>query len=139
MKTLTPFLIGFLIAGAEPFFPFGSPAIAFAAVLGTKYQNSHGLIAVILVGLIRDVLLVNRLGTSSAIAALAWTLAALGVSRLGRPLMVSIAAAAVSAVPAGFFPGPASYQFVLATAALAGALAAVWNFISERNERIKVR
>ncbi len=145
MKTLTPFLVGFLIAGLEPFWPLGSPIIAFAAVLGTKYPNSRGLIAAILIGLIRDVLLVNRLGVSSATAAFAWLLAALGASRLGRPLAISVVAAAAAGLPAialaaaGFFPGPASYQFIFSTAALAGILAAVWNLISDRDEKIKVR
>jgi len=145
MKSLIPFIISFLVSGLEPFWPLGSPAIAVSAVLGTKYLNSRGLVAVILIGLVRDVLLVNRLGVSSAIAAFAWLLASLATSRLGRPVMVSIAAAALAGLPAialapaGFFPGPASYQFILSTAALAGIFSAVWNFISDRDEKIRVR
>lgn len=145
MKTLTPFLIGFFIAGLEPFWPLGSPAIAFAAVLGVKYPGRIGLIAAVLAGLVRDVLLVNRLGTSSLLAAFAWLIAALGITRLDRPLVVSVAAAAIAGLPAialaaaGFFPGPASYQFILSTAALAGIFSFVWNVISDRDDKIRVR
>lgn len=139
MKSLTPILISLIISGLEPFWPLGSPIIALSAVLGTKYPNSRGIIAVILIGLARDVLLVNKLGVSSALAALAWLLAGLGTARLGRPLAISIVAAVAAATPAGFFPGPASYQFILATAALAGVFSTVWNFISERDEKIRVR
>ncbi len=139
MKSLTPILISLIISGLEPFWPLGSPIIALSAVLGTKYPNSRGIIAAILIGLVRDVLLVNRLGVSSAVAVLAWLLASLATTRLGRPLIISVSAAAVAAIPAGFFPGPASYQFIFSTATLAGIFSAVWNFISERDEKIKVR
>jgi len=139
MKLLTPLFVSLIISGLEPFWPLGSPIIALSAVLGTKYPNSRGIITVVLIGLVRDVLLVNRLGISSAIVALAWLLASLGTVRLGRPLAISVVAAAVAAAPAGFFPGPVSYQFILATAALAGIFSAVWNFIWERDEKIRVR
>ena len=139
MKLLTPLFVSLIISGLESFWPLGSPIIALSAVLGTKYPNSRGIITVVLIGLVRDVLLVNRLGISSAIVALAWLLASLGTVRLGRPLAISVVAAAVAAAPAGFFPGPVSYQFILATAALAGIFSAVWNFIWERDEKIRVR
>lgn len=139
MKSFGLILITLIIAGLEPFWPLGSPALALAAVLGTIYPNSGGILAAVLIGLARDVLLVNRLGISSLIAVFAWFIASLGVTRLGRPLAVSVITAAAFSVPAGFFPGPFSYQFILATAALAGIFSTVWNFISERNEKIKVR
>jgi hypothetical protein len=145
MKSLTPFLISLLVAGSEPFWPFGSPSIALAAVLGTKYPNSLGLIIAILIGLVRDVLLVNRLGISSLVTALAWFVAAAGVARLGRPVMISVGAAlagealAKAATPAGFFTGPLNYQSILATAALAALFAAVWGWIAEKDEKIRVR
>lgn len=139
MKSLTPFLIGFLISGFEPFWPLGSPVIAIAAVLGVKNPNSKGLVIAVTGGLIRDVLLVNKLGISSAIAGFAWIIAAAAATRLGRPQAISLAAAAIAAVPASFFPGPASYQYILATALLAGVFSTVWNFISERDETIKIR
>ena len=139
MKLLTPLFVSLIISGLESFWPLGSPIIALSAVLGTKYPNSRGIITVVLIGLVRDVLLVNRLGISSAIVALAWLLASLGTVRLGRPLAISVVAAAIAAAPAGFFPGPVSYQFILATAALAGIFSAVWNFIWERDEKIRVR
>lgn len=139
MKSFGIVLISLIISGLEPFSPLGSPILALAAVLGTRYPNSTGIFTVVLIGLVRDALLVNRLGVSSLIAASAWVVAALGAARLGRPQVVSIVAAAVFSAAAGFFPGPFSYQFILATAALAGVFSAVWNFISERDEKIKVR
>lgn len=135
-------MISLLVSGLEPFWPLGSPVLALAAVLGTRYPNSLGIISVILVGLIRDILMVNRLGTSSLIAAFAWAAAAIGAARLGRPQAVSVIAAALAALPAialATAGGPFSYQFILATAVLAGIFSAIWNFISERDEKIKVR
>lgn len=141
MKSVSIILISLIISGLEPFSPLGSPVIALAAVLGTRYPNSLGVISVILIGLIRDILMANRLGISSLIAAFAWAAAALGAARLGRPLVVSTVAAALAALPAQAQAkaGPFSYQFILATAILAGIFSAVWNFISERDEKIKVR
>lgn len=139
MKHLSLIFISLIISGLEPFSPVGSPALALAAVIGTKYPNSLGIISVILIGLVRDALLVNRLGTSSLIAASSWFVAAFAASRLGRPLAVSVTSAAIFSVPAGFFPRPLSYQFILATAILAGIISAIWSFISERDEKIKVR
>lgn len=139
MKHLTLFLIGFLISGLEPFWPLGSPVIALAAVLGTKYPNSTGIFAAVFIGLARDVLLVNRLGASSLIAAFAWLIAAFAAARLGRPLAVSTITAAVFSVPAGFFPGSFSYQYILATAILSGVFSFVWNVISDRDDKIRVR
>lgn len=139
MKHLILFLISFLISGLEPFWSWGSPVIALAAILGTKYPNSTGIFAAVFIGLARDVLMVNRLGASSLIAVFAWFIAAFAAARLGRPAAVSVAAAAIAAIPAAFFPGPASYQFILATAALAGIFSFVWNVISDRDDKIRVR
>lgn len=135
MKSIVLILISLIAAGLEPFSPAGSPAIALAAVLGTKYPSSRGIITVILIGLARDALLVNRLGISSLIAVFAWFIAAFAAARLGRPLVVSIIAAALAAIGLNLN----NLIQILATAALAGIFSAVWNFISEKDEKIKVR
>lgn len=139
MKSIGLILISLIVSGLEPFWPLGSPVIALAAVLGSKYPNSTGIFAAVFIGLARDALLINRLGGSSLIAAFAWFIVAFAAARLGRPLAASVIAAAITAAPAAFFPGPASYQFILATALLSGIFSAVWNFISERDEAIKIR
>jgi len=148
MKFIPPIIVGLLVAGLEPFWPLGSPAIALAAVLGTKYPNSRGLIAAILIGLVRDVLLVNRLGTSSLVTAFAWFIAAVSITRLGRPVVTSILAALAADLPAKALAAAgalaqaaasASYQFIFSTAALAGIFSAIWNFISDRDESIRIR
>lgn len=144
MKTLKQIVwiaVFLLISGLEPFWPAGSPIIALSAVLGTRYPSSLGVFTAVLIGLTRDVLTVNRLGISSLITVFAWFIAALGASRLGRPQAVSGAAAglaALSAIVLATAGGPFFYQYILATAVLAGIFGAIWNFIWERDEAIKI-
>ena len=86
-----------LISGTEPF--FGSVQCDRCLVSGfrSKKQDIAGVMLVFLSGLIRDVLLVNRLGQSSIILMVVWASAAIITSKLSRNLF----SAAISA-PAGY-------------------------------------
>lgn len=142
LKQIVQIAAVLFISGLEPFWPLGSPILALAAVLGTKYPNSRGIIIVVLIGLVRDALLVNRLGVSPLIGVFAWFIAALTTARLGRPSAAAVVSAAIAALPAitlAAADGPFSYQYILATAALAGVFSLIWNFISERDDAIKIK
>ena len=70
-----------------------SAIVVWSAVLGVK-QDIAGVMLVFLSGLIRDVLLVNRLGQSSIILMVVWASAAIITSKLSRNLF----SAAISAL-----------------------------------------
>lgn len=95
MNTALFLFFSIAIAGAEPFVPFGSLLISWASVVGIRRQDWFALLMMVLAGVIRDVLLVNKLGVSSAVVVAAWALSRAAISRFDRPVLT---AAVVSAI-----------------------------------------
>lgn len=132
-------LLSIVVSGLEPFLPIGSMVLGWAAVVGTRKHDAWGMGAVLLAGLVGDVLLVSRLGISSAIALVVWLVASLASSRLDRPLLIAALAVTVGQVGltalthAGFING------ILVDLSIVFLLNAVWSWILERQTGIRLR
>lgn len=79
-------LLTFAAAFAEPFFGSFSLDLVWAVGLGVKKQDISGALMVSVLGLIRDVLLINRLGQSSIILLVIWAAAGIISSKLSKNL-----------------------------------------------------
>lgn len=129
-----------LISGTEPFLGQFSAIVVWSAVLGVKKQDIAGVMLVFLSGLIRDVLLVNRLGQSSIILMVVWASAAIITSKLSRNLF----SAAISA-PAGYLVMTLleTGRFNIFGAAITSVISllaiAIWTWKDSRGSGIKVR
>lgn len=129
-----------LISGTEPFLGQFSAVVVWSAVLGVKKQNIAGVMLVFLSGLIRDVLLVNRLGQSSIILMVVWASAAIITSKLSRNLF----SAAISA-PAGYLvmtlleTGKLNIFGAAITSVISLLTIAIWTWKDSRGLGIKVR
>lgn len=86
MNNIVLTVLTLIISGIEPFFGQFSADVAWSAVLGVKKQTVAGAVLVFSLGLIRDVLLVNRLGQSSIILMVVWSAAVIISSKLSRNL-----------------------------------------------------
>lgn len=80
-------MLTFLISAAEPFFGLFSLGLVWTVGLGVKKQDIPGVALVFLLGLIRDVLLINRLGQSSIILLVVWATAGIISSKLSKNLL----------------------------------------------------
>ena len=87
MNNIFLLLLTFLISAAEPFFGSFSLSLVWAAGMGVKKQDISGSVLVFLLGLARDVLLINRLGQSSIIFLVVWTAAGIIASKLSKNLL----------------------------------------------------
>lgn len=129
-----------LISGTEPFLGQFSAVVVWSAVLGVKKQDIAGVMLVFLSGLIRDVLLVNRLGQSSIILMVVWASAAIITSKLSRNLF----SAAISA-PAGYLvmtlleTGRLNIFGAAITSVISLLAIAIWTWKDSRGSGIKVR
>lgn len=86
------------IGGMEPFLPAGSLFFAWSAVLGTKKHDWWGVGAIVSGAVVRDVVLVNRLGISGGVSLLAYLISALAIGRFNRQYLVVLAASAVGII-----------------------------------------
>ena len=86
MNNIFLLLLTFLISAAEPFFGSFSLGLVWAAGLGVKKQDISGAALIFLLGLVRDVLLINRLGQSSIIFLAVWAAAGIIASKLSKNL-----------------------------------------------------
>lgn len=119
MNTALFLFFSIAIAGAEPFVPFGSLLISWASVVGIRRQDWFALLTMVLAGVIRDVLLVNKLGVSSAIVVATWALSRAAISRFDRPLLIAVVAGAIGNMTIVFLeqqrPLPAVIAGILAS------------------------
>jgi hypothetical protein len=86
MNNIFLIFLTLIISGMEPFLGSLSLALVWAAVLGIKKHDIPGALLVFYSGLIRDVLLVNRLGQSSIIFLIIWAAAVVIGSKLSKNL-----------------------------------------------------
>lgn len=132
-------LITIILSGLEPFVPWGSLVVALAAVLGVKRQTGDGLIAAILAGIIRDVLLVAGLGITSSVLAGVWALGAIGMIRINRPQVVVMPVAALGAIILAFISGRDRTSEALASAVMALGLFWGWSLLTTGGSKIQLR
>lgn len=140
MNNIFLLLLTFVIVGAEPFFGSFSLALVWVAGLGVKKQDIPGALIVFLLGLIRDVLLVNRLGQSSIILLAVWTTAGIISSKLSKNLFSA-------AIPAlgGYLIlslveiGKINIWGMVITAIMSISIVEIWTLKDSRESEIRVR
>lgn len=129
-----------LIASAEPFFGSFSLSLVWAVGLGVKKQDIPGALIVFLLGLIRDVLLVNRLGQSSIILLIVWAAAGIITAKLSKNLFSA-------AIPAlgGYLIlnlveiGKINILGMAITVIMSILIVEIWTLKDSRESEIKVR
>lgn len=139
MNTLVLIVGSVLFAGIEPFLPVGSLVAAWTATVAVRRADWGGLWAVLIAGLVRDVLLVERLGSSGIVLATVWAVAAASLSHFDRPLLVSVAAAAVGGGLLGLVDGSSRWQAAAVSALLALVIQTSWSRLSDRSGGIQLR
>ena len=90
MNNIFLLLFTFLISGAEPFFGSFSLSLVWAVALGVKKQNISGAVLTFILGLVRDVLLINKLGQSSIVLLAVWILSGFMASKFSNNLFSSV-------------------------------------------------
>ena len=115
-------------------------AVVWAAVLGVKKQNVQGALLVFFLGLIRDVLLVNRLGQSSIVLLGVWAVAVIITSKLSKNLFPEVIPAL-----AGYLilsvseTGKISIWGIAITAVISLIVIRIWTWKDSRESGIRVR
>ena len=140
MNNIFLLLLTFVIAGIEPFFGSFSLGLVWAAGLGVKKQDISGALLVFSLGLIRDVLLINRLGQSSIILLAVWAAAGIIVSKLSKNLFSA-------AIPAfgGYLIlslveiGKINILGMVITVIMSILIVGIWTLKDSRESGIKVR
>ena len=140
MNNIFLLLLTLVIAFAEPFFGPFSLCLVWAAGLGIKKQDISGALMVFLLGVARDVLLVNRLGQSSIILLVVWAAAGIIVSKLSKNLFSPV-------VPAlgGYLilnlaeTGKINILGMIITVIMSILIVEIWTLKDSRGSGIKVR
>lgn len=140
MNNLFIFLLSLFLAGIDPFLPAGSILVAYGAIQGADKKGGWVLLSLVISGLMRDVLLVERLGTSSLTLGFCWLISALGMTKFEKPLLVSLISAAAGAVFISLIEQKNIWASVLATLAFTLVLLFVHQIISAGSQsKIKLR
>lgn len=124
------------LAGIDPFLPAGSLLVALEAVLGTNKKGGWFLVSLITAGLLRDVLLVQRLGTSSLVLAVCWLASAAGMTKLDKPFFISLISAAVGAILISLIEQKNIWINILATLIYVPVLLFIYQIISAESSGI---
>ncbi len=140
MNNIFLLFLTFLIAAAEPFFCSFSLSLVWAAALGVRKQNISGAALIFLLGLVRDVILVNRLGQSPIILLIVWTIAGIIASKFSKNLFSA-------AIPAfgGYLIlslveiGKINIWGTLITVIMSILIVEIWTLKDSRESGIKVR
>ena len=124
----------------EPFLGSLSLALVWAAVLGIKKHDIPGALLVFYSGLVRDVLLVNRLGQSSIIFLIIWAAAVVIGSKLSKNLFsAAVPALAGYSVLSFLEVGEIDIWGSIAVVIMSVIIIGVWTWKDSREPGIKVR
>ncbi|MBI5356071.1 hypothetical protein HZB78_00465 [Candidatus Collierbacteria bacterium] len=140
MSNILLLILTLIISGTEPFWNSFSLAVIWAAVLGVKKHNASGAFQVFFLGLVRDVLLVNKLGQSSAVLLIVWAAAAAITSKLSRNLFaVTVPALAGYLAVSLLETGKINFWGMVITAIFSAIVIAIWTWKNSRETGIRVR
>lgn len=140
MNNIFLFILTLIISGIEPFWSTFSLAIVWAAVIGVKKQDVPGAFFVFVLGLVRDVLMVNKLGQSSIILLAVWAGAAIIASKLSKNLFSAIIPALVGySVFSLMETGKINAAGMGITLAISVLIVEIWTWRDSRESGIKVR
>lgn len=140
MNNIILAVLTLIISGLEPFLGHFSADVAWSAVLGVKKPTVSGAVMVFLLGLTRDVLLINRLGQSSIILMVVWSAAAIISSKFSRNIFpvvfpVLVGYSTITLLETGKFNG----WGILITTAVSFVVIWIWTLKDSREPGIKVR
>lgn len=115
-------------------------AVVWSAVLGVKKQNITGAVLVFILGLVRDVLLVNRLGQSSVVLLAVWSLAVIITSKLTKNLFSAVIPALTGYLIFSLLEtGKINFPGIAITAVISVIVIGIWALKDSRESGIKVR
>lgn len=133
-------LLTFAVAFAEPFFGSFSLDLVWAVGLGVKKQDISGALMVFISGLIRDVLLINRLGQSSIILLAVWAAAGIIASKLSKNLFSAGAPALGGYLILSLVEiGKINIWGMIITAIMSILIVEIWTLKDSHESGIKVR
>ena len=140
MNNIFLLLLTFLIAAAEPFFGSISLGLVWAVGLGVKKQDISGAALIFLLGLVRDVLLVNKLGQSSIILLVVWALAGIIESKLSKNLFSEAVPAVIGYLILSLTEtGKINIWGMIITIIMSILIVEIWTLKDSRGSGIKVR
>jgi len=140
MNNIFLLALTFIISGAEPFLGSFSLAAIWAAALGVKKQDIPGALLTFILGLVRDILLINRLGQSSIILLAVWTLAGIISSKLSKNLFsVAVPAFGGYLILSLVEIGTINVWGMLITVIISILIVGIWTLKDSRESGIKVR
>lgn len=140
MNNIFLLFLTLLIASAEPFFGQFSLSLVWAVVFGVKKQDIPGALIVFLLSLIRDVLLVNRLGQSSIILLIVWAAAGIIAAKLSKNLFSAGAPALGGYLILNLVEiGKINILGMAITVIISILIVEIWTLKDSRESEIKVR
>ncbi|GEM_PF-5005308 len=140
MNNIFLLLLTFLISAAEPFFGSISLGLVWAVALGVKKQDISGAVLTFVLGLVRDVLLVNKLGQSSIILLVVWTLAGIIKSKFSKKLFSSAVPALIGYLILSLTEtGKINILGMIITITMSILIVEIWTLKDSSESGIKVR
>lgn len=140
MNNIFLLLLTFLISGVEPFLGSFSLAAIWAGILGVKRQDITGAAAAFMLGIVRDVLLINRLGQSSIILLAVWIVAGIIASKSSKNLFSSVISALGGYLILSLVEtGKINILGVVITVIMSILIVEIWMWKDSRESGIKVR
>jgi len=140
MNNIFLLLLTFLISAAEPFFGSISLGLVWAVALGVKKQDISGAVLTFVLGLVRDVLLVNKLGQSSIILLVVWAAAGIIATKLSKNLFSAAIPAFGGYLILSFIEiGKINILGMIITVIMSILIVEIWTQKDSRESGIKVR
>lgn len=139
---ITNLLLIFLsifFSSAEAFLPIGSLTAAWAATLGAKRTGFLGVSLIFMMGIIRDVVMVDRIGISSIVLLISWAVSALGVAKFGHQLILVIGSAFSITLAFDLIAGQVNIGGVLISSIVSFIMFTVWANLAEKDNAIHLR
>lgn len=132
-------LLTIILASLEPIFS-GSMLLGWSVAVGVMRRDGWGAGTAVLAGILRDVVLVSRLGASSIIFVTAWLVSALASSRFERPFVVTFLVSAAFAIVVGVvIEKEANVISIVTAVAVACVTILCWGVLLERRSGIRLR
>lgn len=140
MNNIFLLILTIIISGLEPFWSIFSLAIVWAAVLGVKKQDISGAFLVFFLGIVRDVLMVNKLGQSSIVLLAVWAGATIIASKLSKNLFsATIPALMGYSILSLIEMGKINIWGAMTTLIISILIVEIWTWKDSRESGIKIR
>lgn len=133
------FLLTIILTSLEPIVS-GSVLLGWSAAVGVMRRDGWGVGTVVLAGVLRDVVLVSRLGASSTVFVAAWLVSAFASLRFEHPFVVTSLVSAISIIALGIVTDSGVTGIgVVMTVSTACITILLWRMLQERQSGIRLR